>query len=192
MKKIWGMALAVMVVSLSGCVSTGGADYSSLANEHDFDYFFPSYSFIKTFAATEDAYDYVKTAQTKFSASSGKAKAKGLVAKLSGPPVSGEQPVTVFCSMYLGGKDGAIDLEENEKPLANVVRSAVSSIVVFLIFHDGRAIAIPSYYLQSGYRYTSGNKNVESYVYDKNTYSTEYPVGWSVEKAFSYLRKEIN
>jgi len=193
MKKLFGIVLVVMVFCFFGCESMpDDTPYKDMANQHDFDYFFPSYDFGKSFATLDEAYGYVKSAQFKFASSSGKVKAKGLAAKLSGPQRQSDQPVLVLCSMSLGGKDGYFDLSKETRPLETVCRSAVSSIVTFWVFYGDRQVSIPGYYLQTGYKYTGGNQGQKVYKIGEDTYDADYPIGWGVEKAFSYLKKEID
>jgi hypothetical protein len=184
-----GIVLAVMVLGTSGCAST--QYYANLAKEHDFEYYFPAHSFNRTFSSVEEAYDFVKAAQAKFAGSVNKSLAKGLAAKLTGPTVERDEPVSIGCYMSAyGGSD--IDLSTIEEPLELVLRNANSAIVVFLIFYEDRGVSIPSYYLKPGYVYTSGNSQVQSFRSFGNRYEAQYPIGWNTEKAFSYLRKEIN
>ena len=199
MKKTWGILMIVIFLSFCGCASIqSNMNYSSLAKEHEFDYFFPSYAFVKNFDNTEEAFDYVKTAQTKFTTSSGKSKAMGLAAKITGPEVSGEKPVLVVCNITATGTNArneqnvVLDLSNEDRPLEEMIRVAISASVTFLVFYEDRGVSFPGYYLQSGYRYTSANSQIESFPYNNNIYTAEYPPNWSIEKAFSYLRKEIN
>jgi len=198
MKKISLIAIAVLVLCFCGCVTSAtkdssGREYSSLANEHDFDYFFPSYNFSRTFNTLEEAFDFVKIAQIKFSTSSTKAKAKGLGARLFGPPasVSAEQPVLMFCMLRARNKDEAVDLSKIEKPLEQVIKEEVSVSLVFTIFYEDRGVSISNFHLKSGYKYSS-NSQVKTFTINDDTYNAEYPVGWGVEKIFSYLKKEID
>jgi len=192
MKRVWWMVIAVFAFSLAGCAAIqSDVRYSGLAKEQDFNYFFPSHSFTRTFADTEEAYDYVRTAQAKFSTSSGKSRAGGLAGKLSGPPVSGEQPVTVYCFMSAEDDKEVIDLDKIDKPLEVVMRNAIFAGVVFLAFYEDRQVSVSSFYLPSNYRFR-GNPQYSSYKFNDNTYSAEYPPNWSAAGAFSYLRKEID
>jgi hypothetical protein len=122
MKNAWRIALVIAVLCLCGCASTqGGVNYTSLAKEHEFSYFFPKPAFVHTFATIEEAFDYVKTAQAKFSVTSGKPLAKGLAAKLIGPPVTGEQPVTVACILSAQRADSSnIDLADTSRPYGRI------------------------------------------------------------------------
>ena len=193
MKKLLGITLAILTFCFFGCGSMpDDSQYRNMANQNDFSHFFPSGSFSLSFNNIDEAYDYVKAASIKFASSSGKAKAKGLAAKLSGPSRQGDQPVLVLCTMLLGGKDGYFDLSKETRPLETVCRSAVSSIVTFWVFYGDRQVSIPGYYLQTGYKYTGGNQGQKIYEIEDSTYEADYPIGWGVEKAFSYLKKEIN
>jgi hypothetical protein len=72
------------------------------------------------------------------------------------------------------------------------IRSAISAFEIFLVFYQDRGVSIPSYYLDSGYVYSSGNAQIQQFPFNNATYDAEYPVSWNSDKAFSYLRKEIN
>jgi hypothetical protein len=192
MKNIWRIAPVVAVLCLCGCASQGGVNYADKAKEHEFSYFFPRSAFVRNYATIEEAYDYINTAQMKFSATAGKPRAKGLTAKLSpSPSVSGEQPVTVVCFMYAQDTKTGIDLSD-PATMEKSIRDSISALFVFMVFYEDRGIAIPGFYLKSGYQYTSANSNPKQFSYNNTTYDAEYPVGWNIDKAFSYLRKEIN
>jgi hypothetical protein len=184
-----GIVLAVLVLGISGCAST--QRYAELAKEHDFAYYFPSNSSYRSFSSVEEAYDFVKTAQAKFTGTVNKSLAKGLAAKLTGPAVARDEPVSI--GYYVSAYDGSnIDLSKIEEPLENVLRNASSATVVFLVFYGDRGVSIPSFYLKQGYVYTTGNSQIQSFRAFGNSYEAQYPIGWNTEKAFSYLREEIN
>jgi hypothetical protein len=192
MKRLLKTFFAILVLGTIGCASVGRDKYyADLAKDHDFEYYFPSSNFNRTFSTIEEAYDFVKTAQAKFSKSVNKPLAKGLAAKLLGPSVEQDKPVSIGCFM-LANSGSNIDLTKIDKPLESILSESNSVIVIFLVFYQDRGISIPSYYLKEGYVYTSGNEQISSFTAFRNTYKAEYPVGWGTEKAFSYLRKEIN
>ena len=85
----------------------------------------------------------------------------------------------------------SIDLSKIDRPLEEVIKSAVSATLVFMVFYEDRGTSISNFHLQSGWRYNS-NSQFKSFNYRNARYEAEYPVGWGTEKAFSYLRKEIN
>jgi len=193
MKTVFGITLVLAVFCFFGCESApNNTQYRNMAEEHDFYYFFPADTFNKSFDSVEEAYDYVKAAQIKFSSSSGKIKAKGNVAKLFGTPAApGLRPVTVLCIIWVQGDDNRMHSWNGFEPLEKVINSCISAIMTFLVFYEDRGIAIPAYYIRSGWRYNN-NQSQKSYEYGDRKYSAEYPPGWSVEKAFRYLKKEIN
>jgi hypothetical protein len=189
MKKMAGAFFIILALGTSGCASIErDKHYADLAKEHEFEYYFPSSNFSRTFSTIEDAYDFVKTAQAKFSRSVNKQLAKGLAAKLIGPSVERDKPVSIGCFMQASN----INLSEIDKPLEFVLREANSASIVFLVFYQDRGVSIPSYYLKQGYVYVSGNSQISSFRSFGNDYKAEYPVGWNTEKAFSYLRKEVD
>ena len=194
MKKLFGIVLVVAVFCFYGCESMpDDSEYKVMANLNDFDYFFPSDYFTKTFATIDEAYEYVKSAQFKFASSSGKVKTSGLSAKLSGTPIKADQPVILNCRIVSQDKKSdVIDPSKTNQSMESIVRTAVSTHIIFLVFYDDREIALPAFYLQRGYKYTTGNQQIKTYRFNDNEYIAEYPVGWSTEKAFSYLKKEID
>lgn len=192
MKRLWGTFFVVLVLGTAGCASIGRDKYyAGLAEEHEFGYYFPSSNFNRTFSTVEEAYDFVKTAQAKFAKSVNKPLAKGLAAKLIGPSVERDKPVSIGCFMRANSGSN-IDLTKIDEPLELVLSEARSALVVFLIFYQDRGVSIPSYYLKEGYVYTAGNAQIGSFRSFGNSYEAEYPLGWGTEKAFGYLRKELD
>ena len=200
MKRFFGFVLVTVVLSLSSCATisstigstiSAGMNYSALAKEQSFDSFFPSPSSTHYFATLDEAYDWVNIAQAKFTSSSGKSRAKGLSAKLIGPTVKNEQPVTVSYFMAASTRNNSIDLSKIERTLEAEIKDAVSATLVFLVFYQDRGTSISNFHLKSGYTYNT-NTQYSSFTYKNETYDAEYPTGWGVDKAFSYLRKEID
>jgi len=192
MKKIVAISLVILVLCISGCVTGGGEgkNYSEMAREKEFSYFFPSTSGNWNFATLEDAYDYVRTAQMKFSSASGKNKVKTGTAKLSGPAIKMDQPVRVQYRMGANNANG--DSLFSGRSVEAAVKEAISANLVFLVFHDDRSVLIPNIHLQNNYRYSTGAAKYDYFTIDNNRYETDYPPAWDLEKAFRYLRKEIN
>jgi hypothetical protein len=198
MKKIYGIMLAsAFLCAFSGCAGIMGAlkgngkDYSALAKEKSFESFFPVPTRSYYFDNLDDAYDFVQTAQAKFTQSSGKSKAKGLGAKLSGPTVTGQKPVTVCYFLLAYDEKNAIDLNKINEPLEKVIKNAISTTLVFLIFHKDRAASLSNFHLASGWQYNS-NSQFREFNYDGKTYAAEYPIYWNTDKVFSYLKNEID
>ncbi|MDR1970380.1 MAG: hypothetical protein LBQ46_00515 [Treponema sp.] len=179
----------VLIIGLTGCASMSrDKHYADLAAEHDFSYYFPSRSFNRTFATLDEAYEFVNTATAKFAQTVNKPPAKGLAARLRGPVVSRDKPVALGCFM----RASSVDLAKIDRPLENVLRDANSASIVFLVFFNDRGTSISRYYLKPGYVYTSGNSQAENFNAFGNSYKAEYPIGWGTEKAFSYLKGEID
>jgi len=196
MKRSLGIVFVIAVLYVSGCATTeGGKNYRALAEEKSFDYFFPSPSSTRNFSSLDEAYDFVNTAQAKFAISSGKSKAKGLAAKLIGPPVRRGQPVTVtyFMEAYrkTGNRSEYFDLAKINEPLEKAVKDAVSATLVFMVFYQDRGVSLSNFHLASGWKYDS-NSQYKSFKFNNANYDADYPVGWGTNKAFSYLRNEIN
>ena len=174
----------VILLGFGGC-ATGSAKYKSYADAHDFAYFFPHSSGEKSFDTYDEAYEYVRTAQAKFASSVGdKQMAKGMPGKLDGPEVKMTKPVRVLYFLFASGdQDVHLNLSGN---IEETIVKASSTSVVFLMFFEGRGIALANYYLQKGYIYTSANQHTGFFV-DRQNYNVEYP-GWTNTKALSYLR----
>jgi hypothetical protein len=189
MKRSLELVFIGLIFSLVGCASSQhDRSYADMAKEHNFEYYFPSYSFNHTFSTIEEAYEFVNVAQIKFSKSVDKSAAKGLAAKLIGPTVENDKPVSVGCFVTAQDANVSIDLSKIDKPLETVLRNAISVSVVFLVFYQDRGVSISRFYLAQGYSYLS-NSQYNSFTYQRNTYKTDYPIGWGIEKAFGYLKK---
>lgn len=196
LKKTCGIMLfaALFALSAAGAMAEGGKDYTALAKEKSFESIFPRASQSYYFASLEEAYDFINTAKARFTLSTGKQRGKGLSAKLSGSPVTGQKPVTVcyFFEAYdWNKKDFSIDLSKINQPLEKVLKDATGALLTFMVFYGDRAVSLPTYYVSSGWQYNSSTQP-DSFHYNSKKYDATYPVGWSIEKAFSYLKKEIN
>ena len=191
MKKHRLILAGMVFCCLGGCATMErNTYYANLAKEHPFDYFFPSWVFVTTFDTVDEAYDYIKTAQAKFSRSVDKPLTQGVIGKLIGPPVVRDKPVTLACVMNASTGREWVDLSEIDRPLETELRLAVTTALIFLVFYEDRGITIPGYYLHRDWSYQS-NSQVQSFPFERAEYQAEYPVSWSVENAFSYLRKEL-
>jgi hypothetical protein len=174
-----------------GAATANSKDYTALAKEKSFESIFPSRSRTYYFADLDEAYDFVNIAHAKFTQASGKKKAKGLAAKLIGPPITREKPVTVCYFLEAAKENKGIDLSKIDEPLEKVIKDATSAALVFMVFYGDRGAAISNFHLASGWVYNS-NSQVKHLNYNNTRYETNYPFGWGTDKAFSYLRKEIN
>ncbi|MDR1286914.1 MAG: hypothetical protein LBK08_04820 [Treponema sp.] len=163
-----------------------------MADEHDFNYFFPSSDFTRAFSTIDEAYDYVNAASIKFGRASSKSSAKGLAAKLTGSAPEEDTPVSLVCYLRASDGSGTVDLSGRDNPMENALRRAVSATLVFLVFHNDRAVSISDFRLAQGWVYSSGNAQIGQFTVNDTTYTAEYPVGWGIEKAFGYLKDEIN
>ena len=193
MKFVFRRIIIFLALAFCVCASAAGKEnYTALAKEHPFEYFFPSSNFTKTFSSIDDAELYINTATRKFDQSSYKKRAKGLGARLKGPAIK-NAPVTVVCMMFaIDKKMNRIDLTtKNTNDLPDALRQAISATLVFCVFSNDRAASLSNYYLAQGYKYTSSS-NMQSFTISGNRYDAEYPVGWNIDKAFKYLRKEID
>jgi hypothetical protein len=192
MKKHRLILAGVALCCLGGCATMErNMYYVNLAKEHPFDYFFPSWAFYNTFDTVDAAYDYIKTAQAKFSRSVDKPLTQGVIGKLIGPAVVKDKPVTLVCVMNASTGRDWIDLSEIDRPLETELKLAVTTALVFLVFYEDRGVTIPGYYLHRDWAYRS-NTQVPAFYFEDTEYQADYPVSWNVENAFSYLRMEID
>lgn len=192
MKKTVRLISVLFIFLLCGCASAQrNKYYADLAKEHDFGYYFPEFYSNRTFSTIEEAYDFVNTAQVKFASSVKKSAAKGLAAKLIGPPVENDEPVSIECFISAGNEKSGIALWAINESLETVLKNAISATVIFLVFYQNRGVSISRFYLAQGYAYTS-NSLPDNFNYQGYSYKADYPVGWGIEKAFDYLKKEIN
>jgi hypothetical protein len=194
MKKMRVFFLAAAFFAASGYAAVAAKDskdYKALAMEASFESIFPVVSRTVYFDNLNEAYDYVNIAQEKFTMSSKKSKAKGLGARLFGPQVKNEKPVTVCYFMSASNANESIDLTKIEEPLEKVIKGAVSASLFILVFYEDRGVSLSNFHLASGWSY-SNNSQLKTIRYGNDTYEAQYPVGWGVSKVFSYLKKEIN
>jgi len=187
--------LAIVLVALVGMVSCQTSEnysrYSDMAKANTFEYFFPAATDVRTFDTLDEANDYISAAQLKLGSSINKQSAKGLAAKLTGPVVTDAKPVVVFHFFNASTATSSIDIRNSTKPLDQNLLEAISVSSVFLVFYGDRATSISDFYLASNYHYNS-NSQYKGFIFRRNSYSTEYPIGWGTSAAFKYLNKEID
>jgi hypothetical protein len=194
MKKMRVFMLAAALFAASGYAAVAAKeskDYRAQAKKASFEKLFPERDGVYLFDNLDEAYDFVNIAQEKFTMSSGKPKTQGLGARVFGPEVKKEKPVTV-CYMIRAstGKEG-IDLTKKEEPMEKLIKKAVSATLFIVIFCEDRAASLSNFHLASGWVF-SNNSQIQSFNFGDATYDAKYPVGWGVSKVFSYLRKEID
>jgi hypothetical protein len=188
------IVLLTVLLALTGCSSMArGMYYADLAREHDFEYFFPAADSIREFSTIDEAYEFVRTASAKFSqAGSNKNRNKGSGAKFFGPALT-RAPVTVVYWVRASDLNGSIDLSKIDKPMDTVLRQAHDAILILVIFYNDRVVSLSNYYLDTRYSgYTNGNSQIKEFRLLGNTYEAKYPIGWSVDKVFQYLKREID
>ena len=189
----YAVTILLIIFWMSGCVSSSrNAHYGKLAKERPFESFFPSSDFHMEFSSIDEAYEYVKTADLKFSqAVSSKRRPKGLAARLKGPIV-GNAPVSLFCLIRASMQKGVIDLSKINTDIPTALRQADEALLFFIIYHNRRIVSLSNYYLDSKYSgYANGNTQAKGFIIGDNKYEADYPVGWGIEKSFQYLRGEI-
>ena len=182
----------LIVLSITGCASMQQQQYyAKQANSHSFDYYYPSYSGVHSFATVDEASDFINAAYLKLARVSNKRAVQGLSARLIGPEVSGKEPVTVAYFLVASDQGARIDLTKSKEPLEDSLRKAVSVASIFLVFSGDRGASISKFFLPDGWMYNS-NSQYESFNFNDQTYKTDYPVGWGPDNAIKYLKKEID
>ncbi len=190
---VLGGLTVVLTVLLAGCASAPDdqVDQAQVLDEHPFDYYFPDEYFVKTFATIDEAFSYVTAAKASFGKAVRKREVQGLAAKLVGPAIEGDQPVTVYCFLTAGDRSSDIDLSKVKGDLAEELQKAITVANVFLVFYQDRSVSISSFHLAPGYRYTT-NAQYPGFHVNETDYKADYPVGWGASTAFRYLRHEID
>lgn len=194
-------AIIFIAFCVMGCASTSqNAHYKKLAEEHPFEYFFPSSNFVYIFSTIDEAYEFINMADKKFAQTIHihRTALKGnLAAKLFGP-ILNDTHVTVIGWINADKgfpKNEMINLSKITEPLETVLkqRTITYASLVFCVFYRNRAVSIPYYYLDSRYGcFSDGNAQLKNFIIKGISYETNYPVGWHIEKSFQYLRGEIN
>ncbi|GHV81765.1 hypothetical protein AGMMS49991_03230 [Spirochaetia bacterium] len=193
MKKAALLLVFVPLMTVVSCASIKrDMHYSDLAKEHEFAYFFPDSDFLFDFSTLDEAYDFVKTASAKFSQTlSNKNRNKGLGARVYGPNLEMKEPVLVVGWINAQDENDAIDLSNGN--IENLLRKSEAAYLFFMVFYEDRIVSLSNYYLDPKYSgFGDGNDQVESFRISGNTYKADYPVGWGIEKVFSYLKGESN
>jgi hypothetical protein len=73
------------------------------------------------------------------------------------------------------------------RPPVNM-KDSIGSYLGFIVFYENRSVIISNYYLKDGWVYSNNSQPI--YIdYDGNSYEADYPVGWTMERAFRYLRE---
>jgi hypothetical protein len=180
------------VLILTSCASMQDQiKYENAAKQNEFSKYFPSVNGEFTFSNSDEAYDYVNEALAKFAQISGKRRAKGLAATLTGPVVRLSQTqtrVVYFVSSFGGDGNNVLTGKENSEELQKLAKSTIGSYIAFMVFYNGKAVVITSYFLAENYVF-SNNSFQTNFKYANGDYKADYPIGWNAEKAFTYLRE---
>jgi hypothetical protein len=191
--KISIQAFVVLTVLVFGsCTSMQNQiKYENVAKQNEFDKYFPSASGEFTFSNSDEAYDYINEALAKFAQTSGKRRAKGLAATLTGPAIrlgQAQTKVVYFINMFGGDGNNVLTGKENKEELQGLAKSTVGSYTAFLVFYKGKAVVITCYFLKEGYVFNN-NSFQTNFKYASGDYKADYPIGWTAEKAFAYLNE---
>lgn len=181
--------IGLLFIGISGCASIPqGKNYSKMAEDNKFEYYFPSASATHYFANLDEAYDFISAGRVKLETSIEKHYAKGLSAKLNGSTVIGKLPVTVTNFIVPISTSGVMDISKSKDPLLNILKDAISVSNVFMVFYEDKGVSISDFYLKDGYRYQF-NSQYDSFKFNGSVYKADYPIGWGIDKAFAYLGK---
>jgi hypothetical protein len=187
MKRVLRIAAVLFVFSLAACASIQNqADIDKAASEHDFGYYFSSPSGSLAFNDIDSAYAFLNEAAAKFRQSGLKKRVQGLSGILNGPaPEIGENKLVAG---YFIRADDPIPEETSPAEIENILKDSIGSYLGFIVFYEDRSVIISNYYLKDGWVYTSNSQ--PNYIdYGGNSYEANYPVGWTMERAFRYLRE---
>jgi hypothetical protein len=187
MNRIVRTAAVLFVVFLAACASTQNqANIDKAAGEHDFEYYFSSSRGQLAFSDIDSAHAFLNEAAAKFRQSGMKKRVQGLSGIVSGPePEMGENKVAAG---YFIRADDKIREGLSPAEIESILKDSIGSYLGFIVFYEGRAVIISNYYLQDGWVYTSNSQ--PNYIdFAGNSYEADYPVGWTMERAFRYLRE---
>jgi hypothetical protein len=154
------------------------------AAEHDFGYYFSQKQL--AFDDIDSAYTFLSEATAKFRQAGMKKRAQGLSGIVNGPApgMGGNKVVTG----YFIRADDRVPEEASPAEVENILKESIGSYLGFIVFYEDKAVIISNYYLQDGWVYSSNSQ--PNYIeYDGNSYEASYPVGWTMDRAFRYLRE---
>jgi YHS domain-containing protein len=187
MNRIVRAAAVLFIFSLAACASMQNqAAFDKAAGGHDFGYYFSSSAGRHTFNDLDAAYAFLNEAAAKFRQAGLKKRVQGLSGIVNGPaPEMGGSRVAAG---YFIRADDRIPEELGPAEIESILKDSIGSYLGFIVFYEDRSVIISNYYLQDGWVYTS-NSQPHYVEYDGNSYEADYPVGWTMERAFRYLRE---
>ncbi|MDR2184047.1 MAG: hypothetical protein LBO80_00040 [Treponema sp.] len=187
MNRILRAAVVLCIFSLAACASIQNqAGIDKAAGEHDFGYYFSSPGGQFAFNDIDSAYAFLSEAAAKFRQSGLKKRVQGLSGIVSGPaPEMGENKVVAG---YFIRADDPVPEASGPAEIENILKESIGSYLGFLVFYEDRSVIISNYYLRDGWVYTS-NAQPNYIEYGGNSYEASYPVGWTMDRAFRYLRE---
>ncbi|MDR0584806.1 MAG: hypothetical protein LBG57_10740 [Treponema sp.] len=183
-----GLFLSCLVFSCASIQET--AEINATARSHPFTYYFPVVSGTRIFSGYSEAYQWLREAESNFNLNIPQSRGKGLVGKLSPlPPFEEEGAVKVVWFMNAFDNDGSYlgSVSSGEEALP-VLKTKAAVSLYFIVSSKSKAVFTNDLYIASGYRFSS-NSNMVSFSTDGVRYSIEYPVGWSLKRAFEYLQE---
>jgi hypothetical protein len=192
MKKFLGIGVVFLGFFLVSCASIQNqAAYDKTAREHEFGYYFPSSTGTLAFNDIDSAYDFLNEATEKFRQAGLKRRAQGLSGIVNGPyPETGENKVEAGYFIFAYGTSGVnvISEESGIAEIENILKDSIGSYLGFVVFYENRAVVISNYYLKDRYVYNSNSQ--PNYIeYNGNSYEANYPIGWTMDRAFRYLKE---
>ncbi|GHV45103.1 hypothetical protein AGMMS49546_30190 [Spirochaetia bacterium] len=193
MKRMLGIVLAIFSLGINGCISFSySRTVIDSSTELPFDEWFFSNSFYTPYDNIDDVYDYVIDASAKFSRSVNKPSLRSAMAKINGPAITEDAPVSLYCMIKAEDDHGEIDLSNSINSLEFVLKHANSAVLTFLIFYEDRAISISNFHLKEGYKYNEGYDRYNTFDIEGIPYIPTYFIGWTVDTAFQYLDGQID
>jgi hypothetical protein len=80
---------------------------------------------------------------------------------------------------------GSVSSGEEALP---ILKGKVAVSLYFIIITKSKAVLTNDLYVASGYVFSS-NTSMQGLTLGEVTYTTEYPAGWSLKRAFEYLQE---
>jgi hypothetical protein len=183
--------LPVLSCLILSCASfQENAEVNAAAKSHPFTYYFPTISGTRIFSDYSEAYRWVREAESNFDFNTPQTRGKGLIGKLSPlPPFEEEGAVKVVWFMNAFDNDGSyLDSVSSGEEALPILKTKVAVSLYFIIITKSKAVLTNDLYVASGYVFSS-NTSMRSVTLGGATYTTEYPVGWSLKRAFEYLQE---
>ena len=185
---IKGLFLSCLFLSCTSIQEN--AEINAIAKSHPFTYYFPAISGTRIFSSYSEAYQWLREAESNFNLNTPQSRGHGLVGKLS-PLLQFEEEGVVKVVWFMNAFDndgsylGSVSSGEEALP---ILKSKPSVSLYFIISTKSKAVFTNDQYVASGYIFSS-NFNMVSFSAGGVLYAVEYPIGWSLKRAFEYLQE---